>query len=720
MVQVEFVDNCGVSQCGNNSSPYRWFLIDHITANHGELWGPEPYLYLNRTSSTGAKCHELSFDRPLIKPFAVSKKWTLAQSLDYTLEDVSSLYSEYLQHCYPSLLLNQFMLVDYMSRSKVRLSVNSKVHSPARLYQAFCLSNGLYVSFKDLLHNLLALDRRCVHGGVGGELRTRCIFRYYASVGATSITLSEMVTLYEDIILNNNLKCNDIKKIYPISNAQQAAEDLFQMVDRRDFLTMDMFIELVGTLKIRGTACIYRSTEGSPLTEIRTKRCYDTLVAGRVQMEQLEASKAGNKMKNNPKQAAAFVPAKRNKRCTRCARQNYSMAIHSALLTITSPADYVQLASHQQELPSEYTTRLARPLRDRSLELINPLNLYNEIRIILRRFSTNKCGIPRAANSSFAGALPKWEIREDRLNLVDKVLRICLHAKEHFRTEARVLRCSSPVYVLGDIHGNLDDLMVYDHLLWRSFPSTGSVCSALFLGDYVDRGSCSVECVLYLFCMKMLLPERVHLLRGNHEMRPVQQQFTFFRECLDKFGVACGTTVWEAFNQVFDCMPLCALLDEHIFAAHGGIPASSTRLEIVSQTIPVTLPNPMLVRIAWEMLWNDPLSRAEYREFMTICATQECFPLYPAGYLPNIKRGTAFYYSEDAVDYFLEQNGLSLVIRAHEVVQLGFLFSMDGKVITVFNSSKYCGGSNESAMVHLDSSGKVRVLRVETDLTKFN
>lgn len=85
-----------------------------------------------------------------------------------------------------------------------------------------------------------------------------------------------------------------------------------------------------------------------------------------------------------------------------------------------------------------------------------------------------------------------------------------------------------------------------------------------FMGDYVDRGEHSVECILYLLAMKTLLPERFHLTRGNHEIRYIQQQFTFARECQDKFGVTTGNNIWEALNQVFDCMPLCSVIDDAV------------------------------------------------------------------------------------------------------------------------------------------------------------
>src|SRR5699024_10507564 len=121
--------------------------------------------------------------------------------IGYTDIDLTNLYGDYLFHCYPSHFMNQVVFEYFLVRSRLSLEVGNKTtseHQPSnqasirmQLFNAFCTNNGIYVTFRDLTLSLTALEKRCTHGGVGGELRTRCIFRYYTKSGATVITFAE-------------------------------------------------------------------------------------------------------------------------------------------------------------------------------------------------------------------------------------------------------------------------------------------------------------------------------------------------------------------------------------------------------------------------------------------------------------------------------------------------------------------------------------------------
>ncbi len=213
---------------------------------------------------------------------------------------------------------------------------------------------------------------------------------------------------------------------------------------------------------------------------------------------------------------------------------------------------------------------------------------------------------------------------------------------------------------------------------------------------------------------------------GNHECRVIQQNFTFQSECHEKFGAGLGERIWEEVNRVFDVMPVAAVIDRKIFCVHGGIPppwmgdgGSIYALDKVKRNIPDPEMDAPLV---WEYLWNDPLPSAapgrrgeeeEEEEEEEAEAEADARSREEEGFVDNWRRGTGHMFSDRALDDFLRRNGLSHVIRAHEVKQAGFQVQHNQKLLTVFSSSKYCGGVNEAACALADNH-KLRLIRLDT------
>ena len=104
----------------------------------------------------------------------------------------------------------------------------------------------------------------------------------------------------------------------------------------------------------------------------------------------------------------------------------------------------------------------------------------------------------------------------------------------------------------------------------------------LFLGDFVDRGYHSVETFLLLLCYKVRYPQRITLLRGNHESRQITQVYGFYDESLRKYGSA---DVWKNCNEVFDYLPLAAIINNKVFCVHGGLSPSVLSIQDVRKII---------------------------------------------------------------------------------------------------------------------------------------
>lgn len=150
--------------------------------------------------------------------------------------------------------------------------------------------------------------------------------------------------------------------------------------------------------------------------------------------------------------------------------------------------------------------------------------------------------------------------------------------------------------VCGDIHGQFYDLK-------ELFKVGGDVpeTNYLFMGDFVDRGFYSVETFLLLLALKVRYPDRITLIRGNHESRQITQVYGFYDECLRKYG---SILVWRYCTEIFDYLSLSAIIDGKIFCVHGGLSPSIQTLDqirTIDRKQEVPHDGPMC-----DLLWSDP------------------------------------------------------------------------------------------------------------------
>jgi diadenosine tetraphosphatase ApaH/serine/threonine PP2A family protein phosphatase len=274
------------------------------------------------------------------------------------------------------------------------------------------------------------------------------------------------------------------------------------------------------------------------------------------------------------------------------------------------------------------------------------------------------------------------------------ILKLCKSIMQKLEQEPRVVFIQSPCYVFGDIHGNLEDLHFFSDNIWRLGMSL-TAGNFLFLGDYVDRGLNCLETIAYLLAMKEELPNKVYLLRGNHETRDVNGweehygERSFIWQCRNRFGDDLGYRLWEACNSVFDRLPLAAVIDQDIFCVHGGIPRpvsdNTTRIQDILTVPRVAGVNPpyehedeVYQTVASDCIWSDPAS--EDQEMTTVDPE--------TGYGESLRGGGAICFGNKAVTDFLVEQNFSFIMRAHEAHAEGVAVSKGARVFTVFSTSQ--------------------------------
>ncbi|CAK65930.1 unnamed protein product (macronuclear) [Paramecium tetraurelia] len=261
---------------------------------------------------------------------------------------------------------------------------------------------------------------------------------------------------------------------------------------------------------------------------------------------------------------------------------------------------------------------------------------------------------------------------------------VCQKAKEILVDEPNIVAVRAPLTICGDIHGQFHDLIELFRIGGR-LPET----NYLFLGDYVDRGSQSVETFSLILCLKIRYKDRLTVLRGNHENREINKIYGFYDECQRKYG---NEIVWKHFTDVFGYLPLVAIVENSIFCTHGGLsPAIETVDQIKQLNRIQDIPHDGAI---CDLLWSDPEE------------TKAGWGVSP--------RGAGWTWGQDITDKFLHQNKLKLIARAHQLVMEGFQHVHQRKTVTIFSAPNYCYRcGNQACIVEVDDQLKMSFSQYE-------
>ncbi|TKR82306.1 hypothetical protein L596_016048 [Steinernema carpocapsae] len=217
------------------------------------------------------------------------------------------------------------------------------------------------------------------------------------------------------------------------------------------------------------------------------------------------------------------------------------------------------------------------------------------------------------------------------------------HVRMVMAKEKALIEVPIPVNIVGDIHGQYADL----HRIFSACGMPGK-SRFLFLGDYVDRGPQSLECICCLLAFKIAYPDRVFLLRGNHEQEFINREYGFWNELEMRFPLGLAMQTFKEFNDLFGYFPIAALVRKRILCMHGGLSPSLRSLDDIRN---IELPQVLVPdgTLQQDLLWSDPSPDLR-------------------GFGPNKLREVSVCFGPDVVYKTCQWLKLDMVVRGHQVM----------------------------------------------------
>jgi diadenosine tetraphosphatase ApaH/serine/threonine PP2A family protein phosphatase len=277
--------------------------------------------------------------------------------------------------------------------------------------------------------------------------------------------------------------------------------------------------------------------------------------------------------------------------------------------------------------------------------------------------------------------VPLAQIVEDN----NHVLALCEQAEVLFKNEPNTLALNvgdnEDLVLVGDVHGQFKDLAQHVLVHQAQAKDTGMPdLKYLFLGDYVDRGPQSAEVLILLLALKVEYPDKIHMIRGNHEEFQTCRIYGFSHECQSKFK---DHRVFTRFNTLFTRLPLAAIVTTKagsLFVCHGGL---SPNLSLAAEIDFVNREeyeggSGEAGEIVDGLLWSDPCESGRFRQNA---------------------RGCGYLFGPDATNAFLETNQFAFLVRAHQLAMAGYSWDHNQKVLTIFSAPNYCGVNNNKGCI---------------------
>ncbi len=243
--------------------------------------------------------------------------------------------------------------------------------------------------------------------------------------------------------------------------------------------------------------------------------------------------------------------------------------------------------------------------------------------------------------------------------------------------------------IVGDLHGDLNSLVhILTECKFNTKVKKDNNFFLIFLGDYGDRGPKSPEVYYILLRLKLLFPEQIILMRGNHEgpLDLYVSPHDLFTSLESKFGKK-GIEIYSHIRKLFDQLYSGVIIKDKIIMLHGGFPSQARSVEEIAFAHRSHPDKPHLE----EILWNDPNE--------TIRGTI------------TSPRGAGRLFGSDVTKKLLKILQVKLLIRSHQSCFEGYEQSHNGKILTIFSRKGLPYNNKFGAYLDLNLSEKIESSR---------